>query len=300
MTITLQPIPYQGSKRNIASQIMCHAPKFSGRLIEPFAGSAAITIYAAHHRIAGNFLINDSYKPLVDLWKRIIEAPEECSSQYKKIWRLQIDSPNEHYLKIREEFNSDNDPIKFLFLVARCAKNAVRFNSSGKFNQSADKRRLGRRPNEMRLHILSTSILLKKKTQFMNKDYEDILELATPNDLIYMDPPYQGTSTGRNPRYHQGLDFDRFIANLQKLNQRGVPFILSFDGQLGEKKYGQPLPKFLNLHHIPIHAGRSAQATLNGKTDMTIESLYLSPHLKPAVTLHHPLVAASYNQTMIR
>ena len=291
-TITLQPIPYQGSKRNIASQIMRHAPKFSGRLIEPFAGSAAITIYTAHHRIADKFLINDSYAPLMNLWKKIIETPEECASQYEKIWRLQLDNPNEHYLKIREEFNSDNDPLKLLFLMVRCAKNAVRFNSSGKFNQSADKRRLGRRPSEMRMHILSTSLLLKKKTKFMNTDYETILELATPEDLVYMDPPYQGTSTGRNPRYHQGLDFDRFVANLQKLNDRGIPFILSFDGQLGEKKYGKPLPEFLNLRHIPIHAGRSAQATLNGKMDMTIESLYLSPSLEPAITFHHPLIAA--------
>lgn len=291
MTISLQPIPYQGSKRNIAKKIMRHAPKFSGRLIEPFAGSAAITIYAAHHRIAEQFLINDSYKPLIDLWRKIIETPEECANQYEKIWRKQLDNPSEHYLKIREEFNTDNDPIKFLFLMAKCAKNAIRFNSNGKFNQSADKRRLGRRPNEMRVHILSTSLLLKRKSKLMNSDYEIILDLATPDDLVYMDPPYQGTSTGRNPRYHQGLDFNRFIKNLEKLNERGVPFMLSFDGQLDDKKYGQPLPEHLNLHYVPIHAGRSAQATLNGKNNMTIESLYLSPALEPAIIPYSPLVA---------
>src|SRR3989338_1200588 len=289
MTITLQPIPYQGSKRNIAAQIMRYAPKFSGRLIEPFAGSAAIAIYAAHYRMAGKFLINDSYKPLVNLWRKIIEDHEECANQYEKIWRRQLNNPSDYYLKIREEFNSDADPIKFLFLMARCAKNSIRFNSSGKFNQSADKRRLGRRPNEMRMHILSTSLLLKKKSQFMNTDYETVLSLATPVDLVYMDPPYQGTSTGRNPRYHQGLDFERFVKNLNKLNQKGISFLLSFDGQLGDKKYGQPLPEYLNLHHVPIHAGRSAQATLNGKKDMTIESLYLSPALAPK-TIAQPLV----------
>src|SRR3989344_7531499 len=168
MTISLQPIPYQGSKRNIAKHIMCHAPEFSGTLIEPFAGSAAISVYSAHHRLADSFLINDSYKPLVDLWRNIIENPEECASRYEKIWRRQLDNPNEHYLKIREEFNNDSDPVKFLFLLAKCAKNAVRFNSSGKFNQSADKRRLGRRPEEMRVQILTTSLMLKKKSKFMN------------------------------------------------------------------------------------------------------------------------------------
>lgn len=292
MTISLQPIPYQGSKRNIAKHIMCYAPKFSGTLIEPFAGSAAISVYAAHHRIADDFLINDSYKPLVELWQNIIENPDESARRYEEIWRKQLDNPNEHYLKIREEFNNDSDPIKFLFLMAKCAKNAVRFNSSGKFNQSADKRRLGRRPDDMRVQIFTASLMFKKKSRFMNADYETILDLATPDDLVYMDPPYQGTSTGRNPRYHQGLDFERFVKNLEKLNARRVPFMLSFDGQLGDKKYGQPLPEYLDLRHIPIHAGRSAQATLNGKTDLTIESLYLSPTLQPAIITHSPLVAA--------
>ncbi|MDP3769376.1 MAG: DNA adenine methylase [bacterium] len=294
MTLSLQPIPYQGSKRNIAEQVMRYAPKFSGRLIEPFAGSAAITIYAAHHGIANKFLINDSYKPLIDLWGKIIKTPEECASEYEKIWREQLDNPNDYYLRIREEFNSDNEPLKLLFLMVRCAKNAVRFNSSGKFNQSADKRRLGRRPQDMRRQILSTSLMLRRKIEFMNTDYETILEMATPDDLVYMDPPYQGTSGTKNPRYHQGLDFDRFVQNLQKLNERGIPFILSFDGQLGEKKYGQPLPEYLNLRHIPIPAGRSAQSTLNGGSDMTIESLYISPNV--SVThlpiFHPPLVAA--------
>jgi DNA adenine methylase len=280
-TIQLQPIPYQGSKRNIAQQIMEYYPGRSGRFIEPFAGSAAITLYAAHHGIANKFLINDSSEPLMALWGKIINTPETCAAQYEKIWRKQIGQPEEHYLKIRREFNKDGDPIKFLFLMVRCAKNAIRFNSRGEFNQSADKRRLGRRPDEMKKHIFSTSLLLHGKTQLMNTDYEEVLALATPNDFVYMDPPYQGTSGGRNPRYHQGLDLQRFIKNLEQLNKKRIPFMLSFDGQLGDKKYGEPLPAALKLQHIPIHAGRSSQATLNGKNEMTIESLYISPNLEP-------------------
>lgn len=292
MKISLQPIPYQGSKRSIAEQIMCHAPKLSGRLIEPFAGSAAITVYAAHHGMAERFLINDSYGPLVELWRKIVNSPEECAKEYEKIWRAQLDDPQSHYMKLRDEYNSDNEPIKFLFLLVRCAKNAVRFNSKGKFNQSPDKRRLGRKPDDMRTQLLVTSLLLKRKTEITNVDYEEVLKQATPNDLVYMDPPYQGTSGKKDPRYHQGLDFDRFVRNLKDLNERRVPFILSFDGQLGDKKYGQPLPEYLNLKHIPIHAGRSAQATLNGKKDMTIESLYISPAMQPVATFHPLLVAA--------
>lgn len=293
MTISLQPIPYQGSKRNLAVQIMEHMPRAVYRLVEPFAGSAAITLFSAYHHIADNFLINDSYEPLMNLWHLIIEEPETCANRYEEIWKAQLDDPNEYYFRIREEFNDDADPIKFLYLMARCAKNAVRFNSSGKFNQSPDKRRLGRRPEEMRKHVLSTSLLLNGKTKCTNLDYSAVFDMATPDDLVYMDPPYQGTSSGKNPRYHQGLDFDRFVRELEKLNDRGVPFILSFDGQLGSKIYGQPLPRHLELRHVAVNAGRSAQATLNGKSDVTIESLYLSPNLEVPTPLISPLLVVA-------
>jgi DNA adenine methylase len=249
------------------------------RVVEPFAGSASVSIFAAHTKISDKFLINDSYKPLMDLWKRIITKPEESAAAYEKIWRNQIISPNEYYLKIREEFNEDKDPIKFLFLMAKCAKNAIRFNSKGGFNQSADKRRLGRKPEEMRKQLTLTSLLLNKKVILRNEDYEAVLDTVKAGDLVYMDPPYLGTSGTKNPRYHQGLDLDRFIKNLEKLNKRNIYFIISFDGQHGEKKYGEPLPNYLNLKQHFIKAGRSAQATLNGKNEQTIESLYLSPNL---------------------
>ena len=208
--LTTQPIPYQGSKGNIALTILYNFPDEVNCLLEPFAGSAAISLAAAHRKKASSFIINDSYKPLMELWKMILDDPEQCIDGYSKLWNEQLDNPNEFYFQIREEFNKDNDPVKFLYLMTRCAKNAVRFNSKGEFNQSPDKRRLGRKPGVMRDHIMSTHNLLQGKTMLKSLDYEEILEMAKPGDLVYMDPPYQGTSTKKDPRYHQGLDFDRF------------------------------------------------------------------------------------------
>lgn len=292
MALRLQPFPYQGSKRNIAEKIARHFPTDVTRLIEPFAGSAAISVFAAQHHLANRFVINDSYKPLVDLWKVIIKDPEACAVEYEKLWNSQLDDPNEYYYKVRDEFNETEDPIKFLYLMARCVKNAIRFNGSGQFNQSPDKRRLGRRPDEMRKQMISTSLIFKGKASFYSTDYEEILQNAVPGDLVYMDPPYQGTSTKRDPRYHQGLDFERFVKNLEELNDRSIPYILSFDGSMGDKVYGEPLPSDLKLKKIAIHAGRSAQATLNGDDHLTIESLYLSPAINQTVSLENLLVAA--------
>jgi len=59
------PIPYQGSKRNLASAILRYFPDDTLRLIEPFAGSAAVSIAAAYTGRAHQFLLNDLNRPLL-------------------------------------------------------------------------------------------------------------------------------------------------------------------------------------------------------------------------------------------
>ena len=103
--------------------------------------------------------------------------------------------------------------------------------------------------------------------------------MAEEGDLIYMDPPYQGTSNKQNSRdnrYIQGVDFDEFVKALEELNRREIDYIVSYDGMTGEKVIGKSLPDHLGLTHLLIHAGVSAQSTLNGKKEITYESLYLS------------------------
>lgn len=60
-----------------------------------------------------------------------------------------------------------------------------------------------------------------------------------PNDLVYMDPPYQGVCISGDPRYLSGIDFDEFVHELRKLNERGIAFILSYDGRTGDKPCGR-------------------------------------------------------------
>jgi DNA adenine methylase len=137
----------------------------------------------------------------------------------------------------------------------------------------------------MRHEILAASTLLAKRTTAVWADFEATLKDATNADLVYLDPPYEGTTIGDNKRYHQGLARERLIAALETLNRRGVPFLLSYDGQCGEKVYGSELPASLRLTRLELHAGRSSQATLNGREEMTIESLYVSSNLSNTAVL---------------
>lgn len=273
------PIPYQGSKRALARQIIACFPEDADRLIEPFAGSAAVSLAAAYDGRATAFLLNDVNAPLMTLWEAIINRPDEIADGYERLWLAQQGREREYYGFVRDEFNRTHRPDYFLYLLARCVKASVRYNAHGEFNQSPDNRRQGARPETMRRHILAASQLFRDRAVLMTADYREALELAEPSDVIYMDPPYQGVCNGGDPRYVQGISVDQFVESLQTLNARQIAFLVSYDGRTGEKSFGESLPGFLNLQHVELDAGRSSQATLLGRDDRTYESLYLSPAL---------------------
>lgn len=273
------PVQYQGSKRNLAAHILRFLPNKIDRLIEPFAGTAAISIAAAAEQSAQNFWLNDLNHSLIELFKLIIENPGDIADAYADIWSEQHPDSIGHYFEVRKKFNQTNDPKLFLYLLARCVKGAVRYNSEGLFNQSPDKRRKGTQPTTMKKNIEGVSRLLKGKCQFTCLDYRQVLSQVQDRDFVYMDPPYQGVCGNKDSRYFSGIDFEEFVVALEHLNERGIAFVISYDGRLGDKTFGSVLPESLGLKRIEIEVGRSSQSTLLGRAETTIESLYLSPGL---------------------
>ena len=278
-----QPFQYQGSKRSLAPRILDCLPRKMARLVEPFAGSGAVSLACAGEGRSREYWLNDLNRPLSELLFLIVERPEEISDFYQSIWRGRDTGHLEYFHTVRDEFNRTNDPKLLLYLLARCVKGAVRYNSEGNFNQSPDKRRLGTNPARMRTNLMAVSILLRGKSMFTSRDFREVIYSVRKDDVVYMDPPYQGTCGTRDHRYFSGILFDDFVAGLDYLNRNGVRYLVSYDGRLGEKSYGKPLPDGLDLVLLDLEAGRSAQATLLGQDAVTIESLYLSRSLAEEV-----------------
>lgn len=278
MTIP-HPFPYQGSKRTIARHILAHFPRDVDCLVEPFCGSGAISLAAAAHGIAKRFWLNDLNKPLMMLWEEILQRPSELSKSYERLWTAQHADKRAFFLGVRDQFNAAPRPHHLLYLLARIVKGSVRYSAEGLFNQSADHRRSGMRPMLMQRQILGVGALLGGKTALSAVDFRAVVAKAAKEDLIYMDPPYQGTSFTRDHRYCSGLRYAEFADALQAMNDRGLSYVASYDGKTGEKSHGKPLPRSLSLTHLHIRAGRSSQATLLGDERETVESVYLSPAL---------------------
>ena len=273
-------VQYQGSKRNLAPLILQYMPRKFNRLIEPFAGMAAITIAVSKQQRANQYSLNDLNAPLMGILREAIETPDVLVAEYSKVWNEQLvfeGGSVAHFYK---------SAANMLYLLARCVKGSVRYSSTGMFNQSPDKRRKGTSPTTLAKNVYQISSYLKGKTTFSSLDYREILKQAVPGDLVYMDPPYQGVCSSHDNRYYAGIEFDDFVGAVDELNSRGIDFMISYDGQCGEKQYGIDLPENLGLRKVLLNAGLSSQSVLLGRKEVTYEALYLSDKLQK---MTHPV-----------
>lgn len=130
-TKTPHIVQYQGSKRILAPQILRYFPLRFERLIEPFAGMAAITIAVAHQGRSSKYIVNDINEPLIALLKDAIQNSEQLIAKYKSLWDKQFDYPGgsvEHYYHVRDLFNAGEQSAEnMLYLLARCVKGSVRY-----------------------------------------------------------------------------------------------------------------------------------------------------------------------------
>ena len=163
-------VQYQGSKRNLAPIIAKYFPDVINRFIEPFSGTGAMSIYTATYGLCQSFVLNDVNGQITNLLDKCINSPDELATKYEEIWKEQFEEGEnsvDYYYKMRNKFNAIKDtpdPALTLFILARVAKGAVRYNQTGEMNQICDRRRQGTRPDTIRKNAQAISRLLRKKT----------------------------------------------------------------------------------------------------------------------------------------
>ena len=157
-------------------------------LVEPFAGSGAISLACAGKGRSREYWLNDLNRPLSELLSLIVNQPEKISDFYQSAWHDRDTRHLEHYYTVRDEFNRTNDPKLLLYLLARCVKGAVRYNSDGNFNQGPDKRRLGTNPARMHTNIMAVSMLLRGKSIFTSRDFLDVFPIVAETERSAIAP----------------------------------------------------------------------------------------------------------------
>ena len=261
-------IKWTGSKRSIAPKLAQLFP-VTNRFFDPFVGGGALLPFFQGKQS----FVGDIIPELISLWILIKDKPEFVSSEYFKRWkRLQLEGYQVYY-EIRANFNKTKDPLDFLFLSRTCVNGLIRYNKEGEFNNSLHHTRPGIRPEKLREVVKNWSDWIRN-TSFANQDYRLTLSRAKKGDTVFLDPPYVGTGTRYIP---QTFDYNAFFTELKRLNRLEVNWILTLDGEAGDRAYDSKIPKDIYKESFKLATGKSPfSKVINNKDDTVLESIYLN------------------------
>jgi|SRR5690606_27457963 len=214
-------LKYRGGKSKEIPNIKKHIPDFKGRYIEPFFGGGALFFHLSPKKA----IINDINTKLMDFYKGVQNDFENLKSELleiEKIYainrsnfeKLKAKSPKEKvkddneplYYQIREMFNGltekkYSDALLYFFINKTAYSGMVRYNSKGEFNVP-----YGRYKNLNTSLVTEAHHKLLQNTEIFNSDYKAIFEMATKDDFMFLDPPYDCVfSDYGNSEYKDGF-----------------------------------------------------------------------------------------------
>jgi DNA adenine methylase len=222
----IPPIKSQGIKTKLVPWIKTVIPKdFNGTWIEPFMGTGAVAFnIAPQHAV-----LCDSNPHLVNFYSSIANGditPDVVKDYLVREGKMLLSQGEEHYYFIRERFNLHHSPLDFLFLNRAGFNGMIRFNKKGGFNIP-----FCRKPQRFSQAYVTkivnqvdfVSRLLKaKQFKFKCQDFSETISDASPQDLIYCDPPY----IDRHVDYFNGWDDSQEKKLFENLSSFGGRFVL--------------------------------------------------------------------------
>ena len=217
-------IKYRGGKSKEIPNILWYIPRFRGRYIEPFLGGGALFFYLEPREA----IINDINEKLIKFYlgvrnkytslRKELDEIEKLYTQYRyEFDALKAKHPDERvedkneemYYHLRAQFNGTekqyySDAALYYYINKTAYSGMIRYNANGEFNVP-----FGRYPHLNTDAVTMSHSLLLKRAQIFNKDYSKIFSMATENDFMFLDPPYDCTfSDYGNHEYKDGFNED--------------------------------------------------------------------------------------------
>mgnify|MGYP003393835425 FL=1 len=196
-------VRWVGSKQNLLPVLIPIVRKVlamgTGRLIEPFAGSGALTLAIA----PATGVLSDACVPLMQIHEMIKVDAALIYSEILSIAR-EYGSGDAAYMRARRVFNKGS-AIKvmqaaLLIYLNRTGFNALyRVNSKGQFNVPFGKRT----PQWPTLADLQACARALRNVEITSGDWIEVLDRTgiQAGDTIYCDPPYEGTFDGYGEKW---------------------------------------------------------------------------------------------------
>lgn len=194
-------LKWAGGKHKLVPFIESHLPtKARKRLIEPFAGSAALSIALEFE----SYLLNDISADLICLFSALKSEREQFIRYARSFFTPQNNNDSRFY-ELRERFNNSNNPIEraalFVYLNRHAFNGLCRYNSQGRFNVPFGKYKAPYFPEVEMLAFVRKST----RIELSCNDFQTTLAKVEDCDTVYCDPPYVPLSeTASFTAYAQG------------------------------------------------------------------------------------------------
>lgn len=227
MKVGVPPIKSQGIKTKLVPWIKSIVPSnFDGAWIEPFMGTGAVAFNVAPRRA----ILCDTNPHLINFYSGIASGeitPEVVKEYLEREGATLLSKGEDHYYFVRDRFNSEHSPLDFLFLNRAGFNGMIRFNRKGGFNIPFCRKpqRFAQSYTTKIINQVSwvSKLIQMKEFTFKCQDFNKTIEEASPNDIIYCDPPY----IDRHVDYYNGWDDSHERKLFNKLTDFRGRFILS-------------------------------------------------------------------------
>lgn len=214
-------LKWAGNKTAIMSELKKHLPD-GPRLVEPFAGSCAVMMATDYPY----YIVADINPDLINLYQVIKEDVNSFIHLVERIFYKF--TTEEDYYKCRQFFNTvPLEPIEkaayFLFLNRHCYRGLCRYNQRGLFNVPYGNYKKPYLPVDEIRAFAEKAV----RATFICASYDETLAMLQAGDVVYCDPPYDGTFSGYHTAGFSDDDQYDLASILVRRSSEGHPIIVS-------------------------------------------------------------------------
>jgi DNA adenine methylase len=228
-------VKWAGGKGQLIPRLARFIPSEFGRYFEPFLGGGAFFFYLVSERnLRFGAFLSDINAELINAYKIVKQNADELIELLKVYEREYRKNPTSYYYKLRDEMipsSGIEGAARFVTLNKTCYNGLYRVNKSGKFNVPIGKYKNPLICDAGNLRNVSLALRHSRATLLL-ADYGAVLEQASRNDFIYLDPPYKPTSatanfTGYTNTGFNDSDQEELRDIFKKLDKKGCKVLLS-------------------------------------------------------------------------
>lgn len=204
----------------------------------------------------------------MEIWWTLKDDPETLKQRYAARWRAMMNGDKvTEYERIKASYNAVPNGADLLFLCRSRYGGVVRFRKADGYMSTPCGAHTPISP-ETFSHRVDEWHQRMAGTRFLLEDYETVMHMAKPGDLVYCDPPY---SCSQAILYGaQSFNLERLFKAISRCKSRGVYVVLSIDGtkRSGNLVHELSSPHGLFEREVFVNCGRSMlkRFQMNGRT----------------------------------